>query len=36
MGVFYDFDINFVIVFSIAMQLAAIPVLFLVSKRADV
>lgn len=33
MGIFYDVQINLVIGFSIGMQLAAIPVLFLVSKR---
>ena len=33
MGIFYDFEINFVILFSITMQLAAIPVLFLVIKK---
>jgi predicted MFS family arabinose efflux permease len=33
MGIFYDFDINFVILFSISMQLAAIPVLLVVSKK---
>ncbi|MEG4206938.1 hypothetical protein QUA20_23805 [Microcoleus sp. Pol7_A1] len=36
MGILYDRSITWLVVFSVALQLAAIPVLFLVKKRSFV